>query len=209
MSSETLKIVYFYMCALITVTGALFTVVAQNPIRGAMGLLLTIGGIAALFLSLHAEFLAAVQLIVYAGAVVILFVFTIMLLGPASVPPKDQTTVISRVAGAVGTVLVSGFAIVSILDWDGSGKPPVFPVVQGGEGTIEAMSREVFGPGIVPFELSGALLMVAIVGAVAVARGKQGEKVVHPISTTPFVPGTNTSDMARPRPVTPSHGGAE
>ena len=102
MNSETLKIVYFYVCAAVALAGALCTVVAANPIRGAMGLLLTISGIAALFLSLHAEFLAAVQLIVYAGAVVVLFLFAIMLLGPAALPPGDRDALPSRIAGALG-----------------------------------------------------------------------------------------------------------
>jgi NADH-quinone oxidoreductase subunit J len=175
MNGETLRLVYFYLCAAVTVVGALCTVGATNPIRGAMGLLLTIGGIAALFLSLHAEFLAMVQLIVYAGAVVVLFLFAIMLLGPAALPPDDRETLPSRLAAAIGMILVSGAGIVCILVGDGSGKPAPFPLVKGGEGTIEAVAREVFGPGLVPFELSSALLMVAVVGAVAVARGKQGE----------------------------------
>lgn len=179
MNSETLKVVYFYVCAAIAVAGALFTVGAANPIRGAMGLLLTICGIAALFLSLHAEFLAMVQLIVYAGAVVVLFLFAIMLLGPAAVPPHDHETLPSRLAGALGMVLVSAGGIVAILVGDGSKTPKPFPVVRGGEGTIEAVAHEIFGPGIVPFELASALLMVAVVGAVAVARGRQGESAVR------------------------------
>lgn len=179
MSSETLKIVYFYVCAAISVAGALFTVGAMNPIRGAMGLLMTICGIAALFLSLHAEFLAAVQLIVYAGAVVVLFLFAIMLLGPAALPPSDRESLPSRVAGALGLGLLAVGGILSIVVGNGE-TPKGFPVVQGGEGTIESVAREVFGPGLVPFELSSALLIVAVVGAVAVARGKQGELAPPP-----------------------------
>ena len=181
---ETLKLVYFYSCAIFAVLGALATVLAANPIRGAMGLLLTIGSIAALFLSLHAEFLAAVQLIVYAGAVVVLFLFAIMLLGPAAVPPKDNDTLVTRIVGAVGAIGVGLFGITTIFVWNGE-KKPHFPVVQGGEGTIEAMARDVFGPGLVPFELSSALLIVAIVGAVAVARGRQGAPAKLPVSIPP------------------------
>lgn len=175
MNSETLKIVYFYLCAAVSVAGALFTVGAINPIRGAMGLLLTISGIAALFLSLHAEFLAAVQLIVYAGAVVVLFLFVIMLLGPGALPQDDKESLPSRVVGGVGVGLLSVGGILSILAGSGQDPRPTFPTIKGGEGTIEAVAREVFGPGLVPFELASALLMVAVIGAVAVARGKQGE----------------------------------
>lgn len=175
MNSEMLKIVYFYLCAAISVAGALFTVGSINPIRGAMGLLLTISGIAALFLSLHAEFLAAVQLIVYAGAVVVLFLFVIMLLGPGALPQDDKESLPSRIAGAVGVGLLSLAGILSIWAGNGQDPRPTFPTIQGGEGTIEAMAHEVFGPGLVPFELTSTLLMVAVIGAIAVARGKQGE----------------------------------
>lgn len=179
MNSETLKVVYFYVCAAVAVAGALFTVGAINPIRGAMGLLLTICGIAALFLSLHAEFLAAVQIIVYAGAVVVLFLFAIMLLGPGAVPPHDRESLPSRVAGALGLAVLSAGGIISILVGNGDKTPAPFPVLQGGEanalGSIESVAHELFGPGLVPFELSSALLIVAVVGAIAVARGRQGE----------------------------------
>jgi NADH-quinone oxidoreductase subunit J len=191
---ETLKLVYFYSCALFAVVGALATILAANPIRGAMGLLLTICAIAALFLSLHAEFLAVVQLIVYAGAVVVLFLFAIMLLGPAAIPPKDHDTAVTRIFAAVGAVIFGAFGIGTIVVWNHAKKLP-FPPLEGGEGTIEAMAHDVFGAGLVPFELSSALLIVAIVGAVAVARGRQGEAA----RTLPHVP---------PKKAQPAHHGA-
>ena len=192
------------MCAVIALVGALFTVCAANPIRGAMGLLLTIAGMAALFLSLHAEFLAMVQLIVYAGAVVVLFVFAIMLLGAAAMPPHDHETLPSRLAGLGGIAVVSVAGIVSI--WVSYSKTPTpFPTIRGGEGSIESMAREVFGPGLVPFEIASALLLVAVVGAVAVARGRQGEPAA-PVRTTlslgegrdDFQRGDGTSAMPAP-----------
>lgn len=169
MNPAILQAIYFYFCAGLCVVGALSTVLAQNPIRGALGLLLTIGGIAALFLSLHAEFLAAVQLMVYAGAVVVLFMFVIMLIGPAAQPPKDRKGLAARVLAGIGMLAISAGGIGAILV---NSHHREFPAVKGGEGSIEAVAGELFGPGLVPFELSSALLMVAVVGAVAVARGK-------------------------------------
>src|ERR1700758_4232670 len=96
----TLGLVYFYACAAAAVIGALAVVLSKNPIRGAMGLLLMILSIAGLFLALHAQFLAAVQLIVYAGAIVVLFLFVIMLLGPSATPPTDRRGQIPRAIGA-------------------------------------------------------------------------------------------------------------
>jgi len=74
--------VFFVVASVLALFGALMTIASRSPIRSAVGLLITIVGIAALFLMLNAQFLAAIQLIVYAGAVVVLFVFVIMLLGP-------------------------------------------------------------------------------------------------------------------------------
>src|SRR6516165_9169132 len=92
--------VYFYGLAILALLGALGTVSAKSPIRGAMGLLLMIVSIAGLFLALHAQFLAAIQLIVYAGAIVVLFIFVIMLLGPSASPSKDARGLVPRILGA-------------------------------------------------------------------------------------------------------------
>ena len=95
-----LALAYFYICAAFAVSGALAVALAKNAIRGAMGLLLLILSMAGLFLSLRAQFLALIQLIVYAGAVVILFLFVIMLLGPSADPPHDHRGRVSRGVGA-------------------------------------------------------------------------------------------------------------
>lgn len=180
MNTDKLQVFYFWFCAALSVAGALATILSENPIRSALGLLLTIGGMAALFLSLSAEFLAAAQLIVYAGAVVVLFLFVIMLIGPDSQPPKDNKGIGARTVGAILVGVMTVFGIAAVVAWDGSGKVWGFPKLRGGEGTIEAMAKEVFVTGIVPFELASALLIVAIVGAIAVARGRQGEPGLTP-----------------------------
>src|SRR5215469_3527298 len=95
----TLGLIYFYGCAAAAVLGALAVVVSKNPIRGAMGLLLLILSVAGLFLALHAQFLAAIQLIVYAGAIVVLFLFVIMLLGPSASTPSDRRGLVPRLFG--------------------------------------------------------------------------------------------------------------
>src|ERR1700730_2933087 len=91
--------IYFYTCAVLALGGAISVVAAKNPIRGAMGLLLLILSLAGLFLALHAQFLAAVQLIVYAGAIVVLFLFVIMLLGPSASTPNDRRGLVVRALG--------------------------------------------------------------------------------------------------------------
>jgi NADH-quinone oxidoreductase subunit J len=167
---STLSFALFGVSALAALMGALFTVLAQNPIRSAMGLLLAIGGITGLFLSLNAQFLAAIELIVYAGAIVILFVFVIMLLGPDATPPTDHKAAFSRWLAAIVFGLFS--IITGILLVRASNGPQPFPPAHIEHGTIEAFGRELFTRGLGPFELTTALFVVAVVGAIAIARGR-------------------------------------
>src|SRR6185369_8828153 len=101
-------------CSILAILGALAVVLNKNPIRGAMGLLLMILSIAGLFLALHAQFLAAIQLIVYAGAIVVLFLFVIMLLGPSASTPSDHRGRIPRFIGA-GLFALGGLAAMLLL----------------------------------------------------------------------------------------------
>lgn len=174
---------YFWICAAMAVIGAIATVAAKNPIRGAMGLLLMILNIAGLFLALHAQFLAAIQLIVYAGAIVVLFLFVIMLIGPSASTPSDKRGLPSRLIGA-GVFGVAGIGAMVLLVRAGlaaaAGAPADAALAApppSDFGGIDTLGRILFTQGLVPFELSSALLMVAIVGAVAVARGKQADPV--------------------------------
>jgi NADH-quinone oxidoreductase subunit J len=164
--------VFFAFCSIAALVGAIATVMARNPIRGAMGLLLTIVGIAGLFLKLNAQFLAAIQLIVYAGAVVVLFVFVIMLLGPdagAQSKSEPRGTTARVLAGVMMTALS---LITLVLVLRSSGKPQRFGFVGAEHGSVEAVGQQLFTKAIVPFELTTALLIVAVVGAIAVARSR-------------------------------------
>jgi len=163
---------YFYLCATLAILGAIATVAAKNPIRGAMGLLLMILSIAGLFLALHAQFLAAIQLIVYAGAIVVLFLFVIMLL--------------PRIIGA-GLFGAAGLGAMAVLISTGPKStigPAGYPSPASDFGSVDAFGRVLFSQGLVPFELSSALLMVAIIGAVAVARGRhKSDQVISGAAT--------------------------
>ncbi len=174
-----LDLAYFGLCTVFALAGGIVTVAARNPIRGAMGLLATIVGIAGLYLLLSAEFLAVIQLLVYAGAVVVLFLFVIMLLGPSANSPRDGRTALPRYIGA-GTFFVLAAAAIALLARSGKGELTKLLPASPKLGTIEGLGRELFRDGIVPFELSGALLLVAVVGAVAVARGKQADPTLLP-----------------------------
>jgi NADH-quinone oxidoreductase subunit J len=178
---------YFYVCAAFAVSGAIAVALAKNAIRGAMGLLLLILSLAGLFLSLRAQFLAVIQLIVYAGAIVILFLFVIMLLGPSADPPHDHRGRVGRTIGAT----VFGLSIFAAI-WPLTMSAHLHPIVPATAdfGSIDSFGWSLYNDGIVPFELSSALLMVAVLGAVAVARGRQGEAPhTMPSSQPGLVPG--------------------
>jgi NADH-quinone oxidoreductase subunit J len=179
-----LEIAFFGLCTLLVLVGGVITVAARNPIRSAMGLLTSIIGVAGTYLLLSAEFLAAIQIIVYAGAVVVLFVFVIMLLGPSATSPRDARSAIPRYVGAGLFLATAGFTIVALLRAKPLA-PTAFAKAPAGLGTIEGLGRELFTSALVPFELSGALLLVAVVGAVAVARGKQPDPTLLPAKEAP------------------------
>jgi NADH-quinone oxidoreductase subunit J len=168
-------ILYFWVCALLSLAGALAVVIAKNPIRGAMGLLLLILSVAGLFLSLHAQFLAAIQLIVYAGAITVLFLFVIMLLGPSAATPSDRRGLATRVFGGGLFGLASLGALTLVVRAMMADLHPLpMPAPDASFGGIDAFGSVLFADALVPFEASSALLMVAVVGAIAVAKGRQG-----------------------------------
>jgi len=161
---------FFALMALVSVLGALVTIAARSPIRSAVGLLVTIGGIAGLFLKLNAQFLAAIQLIVYAGAVVVLFVFVIMLLGPDA-GSTGQAPGRARISRYLGGALLAALAVVTMVMLARvSTEPTPLRISRPDHGTVEAVGGLLFSKGIIPFELATALLIVAVIGAIAVAR---------------------------------------
>jgi NADH-quinone oxidoreductase subunit J len=176
MSIPAFGTVFFVVMTSLALAGALVTVGAKNPIRSAVGLLVTIVGIAGLFVRLNAEFMAAIQLIVYAGAVVVLFVFVIMLLGPdaTGAPSGTPKTRLSRVFGGV-LMFALAAAVGGYFGWY-QPRTTLLQPAQPEYGSVELVGREIFTRAIVPFELTTALLIVAVVGAIAVARTRHRAK---------------------------------
>lgn len=173
----------FVACALVAIVAAVLTVSLRSPLRAAVALLANILALAGLYLTLHAHLLAAIQLLVYAGAVVVLFVFVIMLIGPSSEPkPTGQPRGLTlRTAAAAVMALVAGgiaFAVARVerpyvdLDQCGSGHADC-PELFGG---VTALGEAIYRGAAVPFELVSVLLLVAIIAAVAVARGHSPEE---------------------------------
>ena len=166
----TIGQVYFYLCAAMALFGALAAVAAKSPVRAAMGLLVMVLAVAGLFLSLDAQFLAAIQLVVYAGAIVVLFLFVIMLLGHAPLEGVGEGSLAARVLGATG---FGALGLAAMLLSARNAAPTSFPALPQGFGSVGEVGRLMFTQTLLPFELSSALLMVAVVGAVAVSKGNR------------------------------------
>ncbi len=168
--------------------GAIGVVVKRNPVHAALSLVLTLFGIAVLFVAQQAEFLAAVQVIVYAGAIVVLFLFVIMLLGVDRT--EDLRT--DALAGQRGLAVVVGVGLLGVL---GAaivrGTDAVVTRASGiAVGTVEApdanitqIARSVFADHVVAFELTSVLLVVAVVGTVLLSRRRPTD--VRPVSGRP------------------------
>lgn len=168
--------IVFAICAVVAIVAAVLTVSLRSPLRAAFALLTNILALAGLYVTLHAHLLAAIQLIVYAGAVVVLFVFVIMLIGPASMPERtDHKGLLLRAASAVVMALVGGAIAFSVA---GVSRPYVDvnqcegAVAECGQfGGVDALAGAIYRDAAVPFELVSVLLLVAVLAAVAVARG--------------------------------------
>lgn len=163
--------VTFVVAALIVVTGALGVVLMKNPIHSALMLVMTLFGVAVLFVEQDAQFLAAVQVIVYTGAVVVLFLFVIMLLG---VDRKEvvfaETFRGQRLfSGFVGLCVLVEIVFLGSRTWT-TGAPSVAGAVRNQGANVNIIGKSLFTSYLLPFEVTSALLVVAVIAAVVLSR---------------------------------------
>lgn len=157
--------ILFVTTSIFAIAGALMTISSRRPLRAAIALLVHIISLAGMFLTLNAHLLAALQLLVYAGAVVVLFVFVIMLIGPASEVDAIQGNLASRTLSIAVTVAIVLAVSTSLAYFD---KP--WGTISEDFGTVEGLGMAIYGQALVPFEVISITLLVAIVGAIAIAR---------------------------------------
>jgi NADH-quinone oxidoreductase subunit J len=165
----------FIVGALVCLIGAAGVITFRNPVHCALSLVGTLFGIAILFIALEAEFLAAVQIIVYAGAIVVMFLFVIMLLG---VDSEDDWLSGDKLKGqrpaavVAGVLLIGGLASIILLGTitgDRSANAKVEPLVPN----VEQLARTLFTDYLYAFEITSVLLVIAVVGAVSLARHRR------------------------------------
>ncbi|CAN5660313.1 hypothetical protein BH10ACT1_BH10ACT1_25600 [soil metagenome] len=173
----------FVAGAIICLAGAVGVVTSENPVHSALSLVGTLFGIAVLFIAQDAEFLAAVQIIVYAGAIVVLFLFVIMLIGVDSSediriePLSGQRTM----AGVAGVLLAGGLVLVV---WFGNttGARSSAAANEPGIPNVVQIGRLLFTDYLWAFEITSVLLVIAVVGAVVLARHRRDAFVDLPES---------------------------
>ena len=173
--------VLFVILALLTVVGALATILARNAVHAALGLVGTLLTLAGIYASLDAHFLAAVQVIVYAGAIMVLFLFVIMLLD-ANRPVGESNPIpyVTEIAAIGGALLAGAFVVLSLTFKDPKPLAAAAASLQGGApGPLGVVLLTKF---LLPFEAVSILLLVAVVGAVALVKrpAAQADPVTEP-----------------------------
>jgi len=190
----SLQVFSFLVAAVIIVTGSIGVIVARNPVHAALFLIQTLFGVAVEFLVVQAHFLAAIQVIVYAGAIVILFLFVIMLLGVDKAENIEVEPLVGqRPAAAVIGAAILGLLLAIINSVD---RPTGTESSLGDPGAdeqlnINELAEVIFTDYVFAFEVTGLLLTVAVVGAVVMARRIPG--ALQPI---PSLPGDDVAETA-------------
>lgn len=191
----SVEIVKFIICAVIVIGGAFGVILARNPVHSALSLIATLFGIAVLFLNQNAQLLAAVQVIVYTGAIVVLIMFVIMLLGVDKVEDLEEEPLVGQrtlaaIAGIClflvlfGMFILGGTKVVSgapnctdgkVVTTGNAYEPGCQAVDQnlatvGPRPNVNQIGRQLFTNFVFAFEITAALLTIAVVGAVVLAK---------------------------------------
>jgi NADH-quinone oxidoreductase subunit J len=166
----------FVVVALVALVGAVTVVVARNPIHSAMGLLATLLAMAVLYVAQLAHLVAAVQVVVYAGAVLTLFLFVIMLIGVDKEESRDETVPFQRwIVGAISVAIVVSAAAITFFG-DFEWVPAATSSLPGTtNGTVEAVAAPLFTDWVLAFEATALLLTIAAAGAIALAHYRRRE----------------------------------
>jgi NADH-quinone oxidoreductase subunit J len=171
-----MELVLFLITALVTIVAAVGMVLSKNAVHSALWLVLNLLGVAVFYLLLHAPFLAMIQITIYAGAIMVLFLFVIMLLGAEKgQEERNRLPGLTPVALVLGLLLIgmSGYALFGV-DTPLLEPPPPANAELAAPTTL---ARELFSTYLLPFEITGVLLLVALIGAIVLTiKSRRGER---------------------------------
>jgi NADH-quinone oxidoreductase subunit J len=161
----------FTVLAVVTVITAILVIVQRNPVASAIYLIITLFSLAGVYLLLNAQFVAIIQVLVYAGAIMVLFLFVIMLLNLEKEKRLITRHRLQKVLGVfLGIILLAQIGMIfnSVLLEGSKGKFP--PEKVAALGNTEVVARLLFTDYLLPFEITSVLLLVAIIGAIVLAK---------------------------------------
>jgi NADH-quinone oxidoreductase subunit J len=165
----------FLVFGAVLIVSALMVVLSRNPVTSALFLVLAFCSLAGVYLLLHAEFLALVQIIVYAGAIMVLFLFVIMYLNLKQDVETGIQIALRRGAGWLLVAVVGAFAWALFQrHWAPGPAAAAVPALQGNS---ESIGRELYSRYLFPFELTSIILLAAMVGVIVIGKGRRGGPV--------------------------------
>jgi NADH-quinone oxidoreductase subunit J len=181
-----MEAVVFFVCAAAVVIGALGVIAGRNPVHSALFLLLTLVSIAVLYLQQHAALVAAIQIVVYASAIVVLFLFVITLLGVDKEEAPDDAHPVQRVAAVVlGVLALTGILVlVHGNRWVTGSHSTRGALGTAESGNVQTLAKSLFTDFVWAFEMTAVLLVIAVVGSVVLAR-RSGHRAEVPGGEVP------------------------
>ncbi len=173
-----IETIVFLLFALLAVASSLVVVMHRNPVYSTMSLVVTLFSVAVLFVLLGAPFIAAIQILVYTGAIVVLFLFVVMLLNITREESAGSQQKVQMGGALLGALLFGG--MLALFFWSAPMDPT--PAITEELVSMKGLAREMFGDFLLPFEIVGMLLLVAVIGATVVARKPpRPEKPMEPL----------------------------
>ncbi|HKQ09288.1 MAG TPA: NADH-quinone oxidoreductase subunit J [Blastocatellia bacterium] len=164
--------VLFIVLAVLAIGTALNVIFQRNPLYSALSLIGTLASLSALYMTLHAQFIAAIQIVVYAGAIMVLFIFVIMLLNvPKSQPVVEKHKALGYLAiPFAGAMIAEAFYVLKTLA--NKNITPAFAIdtTDRAVGTTYSVGYSLFTQYLLPFEVTSVLILMAVVGAMVLAR---------------------------------------
>jgi len=170
-------VIIFFVLAALAVLGAVSLILQRHPIHSALSLIVVMVALAGLYLLMGAEFVAAVQIIVYGGAIMVLFVFVIMLLNAGEeevLPHSSRVAIVLGVPGLILGLAVGVWVVARYAGFDriAIGGPQVLNGTEG-FGNPSSVAKLLFRDYLLPFEVTSVLVLIAILGAVVLARREE------------------------------------
>ncbi|MFH1052210.1 MAG: NADH-quinone oxidoreductase subunit J [bacterium] len=166
----SLTFIFFTVLAVLSIASAVVTISAKNPVVSALALVFHFFMLAGLYLTLNAQFIAAIQILVYAGAIMVLVIFVIMLLNlGAEEKNKEKFSIRKVISVILVCVMIIQFIMIFLLQKSGKIE---LPENSANLSTVQSIGQVLFTNYLLPFEAIGILLLAAIIGAIVLAKRK-------------------------------------